>query len=353
MKKIIFSSLVVLILISSIKVQALSIWDTEKLELKNQSSIIKEEITPIRNDKGKLKGIDVVITIPEDCTEKELIISPSIFETINGYKHIMPGDKIKINFKVINNSPHNYLYKDNSLLISTADISKLGIEENFTDTNAIGFDGNKIYTIFSPYRTFNSAMMSLYNYTSVGEQKDEDLQDENLTIKLQEKGYKGVEELDKYYLDFYNNKYNLKEDRLDKFTYSTIKEMFSGNRKEVKETNPEIIALSYNYFYNKLLSYTFKDQTITDATSENYSIGNYMRTRGGNDYFKEAFNLIKSNTSTELNDMSLNINGLYTVNIFVYYNFSGHLEFVLEKEVQEETGKVEEGEIIPPYTGIE
>lgn len=51
--------------------------------------------------------------------------------------------------------------------------------------------------------------------------------------------------------------------------------------------------------------------------------------------------------------MSLNINGLYTVNIFMYYNFSGHLEFALSKEVQEETGKVEEGEIIPPYTGIE
>lgn len=352
MKKIIKNSLIIILCCLTIKVNAKSIWDTTPKELHDQENIA-EEITPIRNNKGEITGINVILIIKEEETKEQLVLSPSIFQTISAYKKLNPGDKININMKIINQSNYDYEYVDNSLILSTEDLTRLESKDNFVDTTATGFDGRTIYDIFSPYRTLNSAILFLYNVSNEKELKEEDLMDEKLSKKLQEKGYSGIEELEKYYLDFYNNKYNLQEESLETFTYSTIKEIFSGKRTEIKETNPVMIALSYNYFYNKLLFFTFKDQKASDSNSEQYSIGEYMRKNIGNQYLKEAFQEVKSQKTYELKEMSLHLNKQHAVELYKYYNPLGHFEFILQQKKSSAQSTMQEGTIIPPHTGIE
>ncbi len=350
LKKILQYIFLFLIISSSWKVEAKSKWDVAFPKLSYMEEQITEEITPIRNDQGKIKGFDVLITIPKDYAQEKIQISPNIFSAIEEYKYITPNDKIKINLKIKNASNYKYQYVDQSFMITTEDKRREGVAENFTDTNAIGFDGQKIDAIFSPYRTWNTALIDLYQNTK---KQEASLSDETLSDKLKEVGYQGIEELDGYYLDYYNEKYDLNEKSLDQFTDKIIKEIFSGTKVEIKESNSKLIELAYNFFYNKLISYTFSDQKLTDENSEDYSIGTYMRKRLGNDYLKDTFAVIEENHSKELKNMSVNINGKYTTNIFLYYHFYAHLEFQLQKEnVEKNLNLLEEGEIIPPKTGI-
>ena len=338
------------IIISNWKVEAKSKWDVELPKLSYMEEQLKEEITPIRNQQGKIKGFDVLITIPTYYDQEKIQISPSIFSAIEEYKYITPNDKVKINIKIDNQSNYNYQYVDNSFMVSTEDITREGITKNFTNTNAVGFDGQKIDAIFSPYRTWNTALVDLYKNTK---KKEKNLSEANLSMKLKEKEYQGVEELDKYYLDYYNEKYDLQKTRLDQFSDKIIREIFSGSRIEIKESNTQLIELAYNFFYNKLLSYSFSDQKVTDENSENYSIGNYMRKKLGNDYLKDKFFEIPSQETKELKNMTININGKYTTNPFLYYHFYGHLEFQLQKKmIEAQSAILEQGLIIPPKTGI-
>lgn len=69
-------------------------------------------------------------------------------------------------------------------------------------------------------------------------------------------------------------------------------EFFAHYGKEttpsVEETNEEILRLSYDYFYNKGLSLGLEDDDITDASSNNYSVGEYMRDENkGEEVIKE------------------------------------------------------------------
>lgn len=354
-EKILYCIIIITAVLLHLEAKACSIWDTQNPIRSYQNENIQEEILPIRNKSGKVIGIDVLITIPEECNEKEITISPSVFSAIKEYKNVMPGDKIKVNIKIINQTIHDYFYVDNSFLLSTEDLTRLGISKNYIDTKEVGFDNQNIYDTLAPYRVWNSAIENLYYYNNDKEHKEEDLSDEKLNLHLQEKGYQGIEELDQYYLDFYNKKYNLQEESLDCFPYTTIKEIFSGPISNYKEKNAKVIALAYNYFYNKLLSLNFMGQDVNDSNSEDYSIGSYMRKRLGNNSFQEAFGNIKSKNYQELKGISLNINRMYHVNAFKNYNFNGHIEWKLKRKIPEEENtmqKLSPDLMIPPATGI-
>lgn len=347
--KIIITIIILLTLMTTVPTKAKNFSQTTIKELSSQTLSLEEEIIPIFN-KNNLEQINITITIPKDCDEEELIVSPSILEAIKQYKKIKPGDQIKINLKIINNSKNNYNYRNNSLILSTENLKRLGISENLIDTKAIGFDNQKIYDISSVYRTINPPILSLYKYKDQVVEKD--LNNNNLDKILKEKGYNGIIDLDKYYLDYYNTKYNLKENNLEDLTYSTIKDLFKGDITNVKETNPNIIKLSYDYFYNKLLSFTFKEQKMDDYTSEDYSIGTYMRTNLGNTYLNNKFMYLRSNTYSEIEDMSIILNKEYTTSAFTDYNYYIHLEFKLTKEKNIKTTLNDNTLIIPPNTGI-
>lgn len=353
MKKVMLIIILLTITMFNSEVLALSKWDVSKKQLHEQSELLIEEIHPIRNNVGKIVGIDVVIVIPKDCEENQLIINPDIFGAIEEYKSITSSDSTNINITIKNNSKYNYSYQNNSFILSTDNTHSKDIINNHYITTAIGFDNSNIYDNFSPIRIFNEALMRLYNYSDIKKQKLNDLTDDNLSLKLQQKGYQGVEDLDTYYLDYYNNKYNLQEQKLEDFTNSTIKEIFSGSKTTVKETNKELIELTYNYFYNKVLYFVFSPDQITTTTCENYSIGSYMREEKSDETIQNTFNLIKQNTQAQLNNISLNINKLYTPDIYNEYPLMGHLEFTLVKnEEDKSTIPVDKDLIIPPNTGI-
>lgn len=350
MKKKIILILVLLLTYLYLNVEALSSWKVNSKNLNTMSDNIKEEVITTYDQNGILSQLDITLEIPEDYEKKNITINPSIFDSIKEYKKLLPGDRIKINLKIKNNSKYNYNYISNSFLISTSDPTLLGIKDNFIDTTAIGFDNRTIYDISTPYRSANEALLSLYNYAEEDDIKEGQLQDDSIDKKLKGLGYTGISELDKYYLDFYNNKYNLKEEELEYFTDSTIKEIFSGKTYQIKETNKSIIELAYNFFYNKLLSYNFKEEIVTDYNSENYSIGSYMRKIDDNQYIKDAFEIIRSNTYNQINNMYLTLNKTYTTKAFDNYNYYVQLEFKLIKE--ENTQVFNEDLIVPPNTGI-
>lgn len=350
-RKTLFKIITIILLMITIEVRAKNFSSVSIKKLSNQTSCLEEEITP-NFDNNILTGINIIITIPKDCNEEELIISPSILEAIKQYSKINPGDNIKINLKIVNNSIYNYNYTNNSFILSTENLERLGTKENLIDTKAIGFDSQKIYEISTIYRTMNAPIISLYNHND--QLEDKDLSDVNLSKKLQEKGYNGINELDNYYLDFYNTKYNLNEKSLSDLTYTTIKDLFKGKATTNKETNPNIIKLSYDYFYNKLLSFNFKEQQVNDYNSEDYSIGTYMRTTLGNNYLNNKFMYIRSNTYSEIEQMSLNLNKEYTTSSYNNYNYYLHLEFKLKKEEEITKSTLNNSDIIiSPNTGID
>lgn len=350
-KKLILKIITIILLMISVKVNAKNFSDATMKETSNQTSCLEEEIIPEFTN-NTLTGINIIITIPKDCDEEELIIAPSILEAIKQYSRINPGDNININLKIDNKSNYNYNYISNSFILSTENLQRLGIKENLIDTKAIGFDRQKVYEISTIYRTINLPIISLYNYNNLLE--DKDLSDISLDKKLKEKGYTGINELDNYYLDFYNTKYNLNEKALSDLTYSTIKDLFKGKVTTNKETNPNIIKLSYDYFYNKLLSFNFKDQEASDYNSEDYSIGTYMRTNLGNNYLNDKFMYIRSNTYSEIEKMSLKLNKEYTTSAYNDYNYYIHLEFKLKKEIDKVVNTLNDNDIIiPPNTGID
>ena len=89
----------------------------------------------------------------------------------------------------------------------------------------------------------------------------------------------------------------------------------------ILETNEDILNLSYNYFYNKNFSLGLEDDEVTDADSNKYSIGEYMRDEDkGEDTIKEQIGLLESNTANGLK-MTFYINGAYTCNAYLGYNF--------------------------------
>ena len=378
------------ILFSS-KVMALeniSKWNIEQPYNNIISNDIKEEFEYDIRD-NKIYGITAIYTIPDNYSNQEIIITSSLFDELSKSSAYMPGDGITVNLKVINNSKYDYNYVDNSFVLSTEDL------ENYKNSlspidNTKAFNGKVIYYEVGPMRTANKAIQDLYQVKSTSKVTKEMLQDELIDIKLKEikdennnQLYpEGIKQLNKYYLDYYNKKLNTNYQSLEEFDYNTISNgIFGGNNKDVKETNIEIAELGYNYWYNVLYSWNFYDQEYSEDTSDNYSFGYHMRNKDiGNKYFKDTFN-VNSNSEKILENSKINLNFYLITNAFMNYNFSGYLEFRLDRKIDEveeiisqpsqeendditnveETistidnnfNKIESNTIKPPKTGIE
>lgn len=286
---------------------------------------LNKEVIVKKNNSGYLTEIEVYITIPENYTSDELNINTDIFNAIKEYQNLVPGYPIELIITINNNSPVNYTYKDKSLKISTINIINQESSKNYTITSAIGFDNNRLTTLTAPYRTYNSAIMDLYDYKSVTKQNKKDLNTKNLNKKLNKIGYKGIKEIDKYYLDFYNDKYNLNATSLTEFPLDIQKEIFTGNTTGIKEKNPTIISLAYNYFHNNLL-------TIRTNLTNYYDIVTLMQENNDfNDYFTNNLSIISSANTIQLKGMYLQLNKEYTTNAFLSYDYNIALDFVIEK----------------------
>jgi len=301
MKKGIFIFLLIFVLFGYFTNFNKKIQTTEAV-LKENSTIL-EEITPIRDDTGFL-GIEVLLEIPENYSDKEILINPDIFEGISQYEKIIPNKSYIINLSIKNNSNYDYQYRKNSFIIST---KKLEDTNNYYMTGGVGFDSLKIFDLYQPYRTYNEAIISLFD----GEK--EALTDADIDEKLKDKGYSGLDDLARYYLDFYRNN----------SLYLLANKIFSGDVSKYLESNTNIIELSYNYLYNSLINFSFKDK-------ESYSIGEFMINKDFDNIADNILGLIKAKNNLNIN-MNINISELYREELYKYYNFFGDYKFYLDK----------------------
>ena len=175
-----------------------------------------------------------------------------------------------------------------------------------------------------PFCTANSAFDALGIFISMSTDID-DVLDE-----VKAHGYNSIEE---YVLEYYNEKYGTNATRIVDLSDEALDDFFesqgtdSGSPYNL-ETNPYVIALSYDYFYNKGLSWGFENDEYTPGDSEDLAIGEYMRDEvKGDDYIIENAGTLNSNTSDYTISGTLYTSGSYILNAYLGYEFNLDLQF--------------------------
>lgn len=316
------------------------------------------KVTEFTNEFGfTSREYELTYTIPEGFDDDILTIVPT------GYINdcALPGLNDKFIIKIKNNSNNSYSYIDESFVLSVEDFSIYSDEEIGTQvSDAYSFSDVAIRENISFYRTKNSALQKLYNVNKTSSLTNEMLKDEEIEKKLDKEKYpNGILDLNKYYLDFYNEKYKTTANNLEDLPDIAISELLDGNyTKSVKESNKEVIELAFNYLYNKLLAFSFSDQEINDENSQEYSVGSYMRKENSyqfaNKLLKKNLTNLGTNNQAEIIMPHVYLNGAYTTNIYMNYYIGFYLELKLQKDNKEtEIEKIETKEeeiIIPPKT---
>ena len=193
----------------------------------------KEKIIPIRKE-NELIGVKDIITVESN---EELVKVESIaVKGLLAYTSMNKKDKYKINFNISNS---DYKYVENSIKIKK-----------------YKYDSNK--TI---YRTINSPLKKLYNYKNIN------LEDKILDKKLKTKGYKGIEELDEYYKDYF---------KCDKLTNKELKKIIKGKQTYIKESNSVINKLAYNYYYQYVFKIKEKNLNLELSINNKYYTNAYL-----------------------------------------------------------------------------
>ena len=331
----------------SLDVKALSKWGGKTIDLGNTSDGVLAEV--IVESKGQYFYFsEIKYTISEDYKGEKIVINAGqdVIDTMND-KTYMPGDASDLKITIINNSKYTYSYINNSFYISTEDYSKyldngLASKLNSTIGELKVFDGNILPKEYTTLRTKNTAIQALYGVNGTSKVSDDMVTDDVLDGKLKEvvsldgrvKYPNGIGDLNKYYLDFYNDKYKTNYEHLEDFDNKMIREMFNGNvnRSEIYETNYEVAKLGYDWFYKHLL--TISPSSI-DSKEDIYAVGSYMENySNGVDtpfekYYRDSFDKIRKGSYSVIGFV-MNLNGPDTVNVYQYYNFGFTLGFELE-----------------------
>lgn len=352
MKKFRQLLLAILVGFSSINVaRAASIWDASQV---NYGATTKEVTASYDYDEAT-NTFYVTYTIPEGFEEEQIIVSPQLFsDELDGR---VPGDGDIVIFNVVNLSNYDYSYVNDSFVVSTADAAgdvSLGT----------GFDGEGIYQ--APWRTSNAALRALFGgFMTAGDV--DDIEGELLAITNEDGTQKypgGLDDLDEYYLDYYNSLFieteeNPAESLEDFVNYPILTYKDSGERygykdtlhdgtyliasgifdgmPYVRETNQELIELSYNFLYNNGFGIVFGDDIEnidTTVTFKEYAIGSYMRGEVSvEDYILENFGTVKAHNSDTDNSISIAyyISGPYVANAYQMYSMDFYLGLKLEK----------------------
>lgn len=303
------------------------------------------EYTGITKNGGlRTINFNLTYTIPEDYEEETLIINPDIFEVIawgqkeSNTPYLMPRDTVKVNLSIINKSKYNYNYDENSFVIYPYTSDELEKDMGFdkiTDEK-VTFNDEEVNEVHKFYRMYNAALREL---TKNG-RKYLPANNETLDELLKAKGYKGIEELDKYYLDFYNNKYETNHANLRDFTQKQISEILNGNNNPiedgddyVKEDNPVIVALHFDFLFNYAMGVSLDDEEINDNNQHEYAPGEYMRNESkGEEKVKKNLGKLNSNNENSMNT-NMHLSGPLMGNAYADYRITGHahLSYTAEK----------------------
>lgn len=349
-KKICLLILAFCILCSStfVSAQTTSKWKTNQ----NKTTVLSNGIIESNletKDLGVVNGkrrkeYTLTYTIPQNYNEDVVTIVPN--------KYIdnctMPGDDDIFNIVIKNESVNTYSYLNNSFILSTDDYDSYSDNELGTPINNVySFSGSKLREQLGFYRTKNSALRNLYGVKSTSSITAAMLSDSEIDKVIDKNKYpNGVLDLNKYYLDFYNNKYQTNATTLENLPDKAISELFNGNyTKSFKETNNEVIELAYNYLYNKLIAFTFDQENINDDNSENFSVGSYMRKEASyvkaNSLFNDKLNNMEPKANVVVTMPHVYINGKYMTNIYQNYNINFYIELKLVKKTTEQKDDTE------------
>ena len=235
-------------------------------------------------------------TIPEDIDLEKSngVITLNLIKDITNSNFIRygsfglcGGSRIEVHLSIINNSKYEFELKEGDLIIS----SVIYNNENSEGTVVETFDGNEL-DVTSKYNINRSTNIALRKLLGKNDLSDSDVTDENINKALlnvldEERNKKypnGIDDLDKYYLDFFNEKnntnytslYELSEDDIDTILGSNKYPIQSGaNHTSVLESNSTVAKLGYDYFYNRVV--TVIPEGETDKYNKKYSVGEYMR----------------------------------------------------------------------------
>lgn len=364
-----FFALVVAIFGLTMNASATNKWDVTRSEYKKTS----DGITASFDRKDRYNAV-LTYTISEEYNERTIYLNiVDDLRTLLGGTY-MPGSDAYFIIKIVNNSKFDFKYTDNSLTIDTLNWNEVFNEDyaiygedvyypsNVGDLlerqyikGAKAFDGSVLEYTYSIDRTANSAIQALYknskNYVSgkynydgksynVGSYLDKVLMSDNvLGEELIAQGYtNGIEDLDKYYLNYYNNVYNLNAETLYDLTDNAVNYgLFGGNNSHhIPETNSAVSSFGYDWFYNKGLSISpVKDVDGNSISRDlldngNFFIGSYMR--GENDVLEKVFrkDFAEISTTSELTQLDLNMSGPNVGNAHALYNYGFMLAFKLE-----------------------
>lgn len=350
-KKICLLILAFCILCSStfVSAQTTSKWKTNQ----NKTTVLSNGIIESNletKDLGVVNGkrrkeYTLTYTIPQNYNEDVVTIVPN--------KYIdnctMPGDDDIFNIVIKNESVNTYSYLNNSFILSTDDYDSYSDNELGAPINNVySFSGSQLREQLGFYRTKNSALRNLYGVKSTSSITAAMLSDSEIDKVIDKNKYpNGVLDLNKYYLDFYNNKYQTNATTLEDLPDKAISELFNGNyTKSFKETNKEVIELAYNYLYNKLIAFTFDQENINDDNSENFSVGSYMRKEASyvkaNSLFIDKLNNMEPKANVVVTMPHVYINGKYMTNIYQNYNINFYIELKLVKKTTEQKNDTEE-----------
>lgn len=315
-------------------------WKTPVVELEKTSDGITVDIQ--KEAKGKYYYISqVTYTIPENF-EGNIVINAmdDINKAMDG-KTYVPGDAAACVIKVENKSAHDYTYKKDSFVVSTESYQKYFDKGSATKSGISGFDGQDIPNEYLALRTSTKALQALYGDASK-KLTAKQLQDDALDQKLKEHKYTGLSDLGKYCLDYYNKAYFGEEtskyvSKLEDFSNGQISDIVGGTviGYDIYETNPELAALAYDYFYNHLITIT--PESVGYTTTDENTVGSYMagyHKKNASAYesiCNRDFGDIKAGSEAALEGFVMNLNGPDTKNVYQSYNFGFTLGFQLEQ----------------------
>lgn len=279
-------------------------------------------------------------TIPEDY-DKATIKIDLIGDLMKYYEAetYVPGDGENFYVNIVNLSKNEYVYSDGSMKITDGnyvDEKDADMAYTYDNTEAEYIKGaytslsNRPIAVKSTvWRTSNSALKELLGITS---NSSKNYTNELITNALIEAGYEnGLDNLDDYYVDYMNKKYDKNNAKLDEFSVKEICEsIFNGYIVGVREANKNIASLGYNMLYNNLLMLTLDDDTVNndDCVAGRFSLGSWMRNENNVDsYMNEKTGTLEAGMKETRNILNahLHISGPYMTN--PYQNTSWGMEF--------------------------
>ena len=201
------------------------------------------------------------------------------------------------------------------------------------DSDKTSFNGEDLTELQKFARTDNAALKALGL-------KRKEMSNENIDKVLKEKGYNGIEDLAKYYLDFFNDFYKYGQngkERVTKLSDFTITEIahgiFGGFVTGYEEDNAELMALHFDFLYNYGMGVSLDDEKINDSNQQDYAPGEYMRNESkGDTKIKEKVGKLESETEKDI-DMNFHFSGPLLNNPYQGYRLTGssHLSYTAEK----------------------